>query len=184
MKKVLLSAVAIFVFGFANAQETKFGIKAGLNMANLSGDIENTSMKPAFHVGAFAEIKISDKFAVQPEVLYSAQGAKVDGGNYAFNYLNVPVMAKFFATEKFSIEAGPQIGFLMSAKGNPDEGDSIDVKEFLTSTDFGLNLGLGYDFTENFSAGLRYNFGLSNISEEDNGDIKNNVLSVSVGYKF
>ncbi|WP_300569036.1 porin family protein [Flavobacterium sp.] len=184
MKKVLLSAVAIFAFGFANAQETKFGIKAGLNMANLSGDIDDTSMKAGLHVGAFAEIKISDKFAVQPEVLFSMQGAKVDGGDYAFNYLNIPVMAKFFVTEQFSLEAGPQIGFLMSAKANPDEGDSVDVKEFLTSTDFGLNVGLGYDFTENFTAGLRYNLGLSNISDEDNGDIKNNVFSVSVGYKF
>ncbi|WP_300569033.1 porin family protein [Flavobacterium sp.] len=185
MKKVLLSAVAIFAFGFANAQETKFGVKAGLNMANLTGDVEDNSMKVGFHVGGFAEIKISDKFAVQPELLYSTQGTKFDGGSYDFNYLNIPVMAKFFATEQFSIEAGPQIGFLMSAKINPDNGDSVDVKDELKSMDFGLNFGLGYDFTENFSAGARYNFGFSNIIDaEDSGELKNGVISVSVGYKF
>jgi hypothetical protein len=50
-----------------------------------------------------------------------------------------------------------------------------------------LNLGAGYDFTEKLSAGLRYNFGLSNIAKTEDGDnieIKNGVFSLSVGYKF
>ncbi|TGD56782.1 porin family protein [Flavobacterium humi] len=184
MKKVLLTAAALFLFGFANAQETKFGVKAGLNLANLTGDLDDTSMKASFHVGGFAEIKISDKFAVQPEVLYSVQGADVDGGTYEFSYINVPIMAKFFPIPQLSLEAGPQVGFLTSAKGKPDDGPDIDVKDFLKSTDFGINLGAGYNFTDHFSAGLRYNFGLSNISDEDGGDIKNSVLSLSVGYSF
>lgn len=185
MKKVLLTAAALFAFGLANAQEAKFGLKAGLNMSNLTGDIEGTSSKVGFHVGGFAEIKISDKFAVQPEVLFSTQGADADGGSYDFNYLNVPVMAKYFVAEKFSLEAGPQVGFLMSAKINPDSGEEVDIKDELKSIDFGLNFGAGYDFTDNFSAGLRYNVGLSNlIDEDDAGEIKNSVLSLSVGYKF
>ncbi|MES2812078.1 MAG: porin family protein [Bacteroidota bacterium] len=185
MKKLLLTAAAVFAFGFANAQETKFGVKAGLNMADWGGDdADGLDSKVSFHVGGFAEIKLSDKFAFQPELLYSAQGAKADGGSYDVNYLNIPLMAKYFATEKFSIEAGPQVGFLMSAKANPDSGDSVDIKDELKSTDFGFNLGLGYNFTENLSAGLRYNLGLSQVIDADDVDVKNNVFSLSVGYKF
>jgi opacity protein-like surface antigen len=187
MKKIILSAVAVFAFGFANAQEVKFGAKAALNVATLTGDVEDASSLVGFQVGGFAEIKISDKFSVQPELLYSAQGASFDGGDTKLNYLNIPVMAKFYVADAFSLEAGPQVGFLLSAKS-----DGEDIKDFYSSTDFGINLGAGYDFTENLSVGLRYNFGLSNVT--DFGDledfigedisIKNNVFSVSVGYKF
>ena len=185
MKKVLLTAVAIFGFGFANAQEVKFGIKAGVNMATLTGDsADNLDSKIGFHVGGFAEFKVSEKFSVQPEVLFSTQGAKADGGSLDINYINIPVMAKFYATPEFSLEAGPQLGFLVSAESNPDSGSSTDVKEFLKSTDFGVNLGAGYQFTENFSAGLRYNLGLSNMAEEENVEFMNSVFSLSLGYRF
>lgn len=193
MKKIILSAIAVMAFGFANAQETKFGVKAGLNIANLGGDIEDNKSLVGFHVGGFAEIKLSEKFAVQPELLYSTQGTKFDGeGDPKFNlgYLNVPVMAKFYVAEKFSLEAGPQIGFLLSAKAKGEaEGVEVevDLKDEYKSVDFGLNFGAGYDFTENLSAGIRYNLGLSNIYDgEGSDDYKesNGVFSLSVGYKF
>lgn len=188
MKKLLLTAAAVFAFSFANAQETKFGVKAGLNLANLSGDVDNNSSRLSFQVGGFAEFKLSDKFAIQPELLYSAQGTKLDVGAsedvvLALDYINIPVMAKYFATEKLSLEVGPQIGFLTSAKAKFD-GESEDIKDGLKSTDFGVNFGLGYNFTENISAGLRYNLGLSNIADDDNADLKNGVFALSVGYKF
>jgi opacity protein-like surface antigen len=186
MKKIILSAVAVLVFGFANAQ-VKFGAKAALNVATLNGDFEDASSLIGFQIGGFAEIKVSEKFAVQPELLYSAQGASFDGGDINLNYLNIPVMAKFYVADAFSLEAGPQIGFLLSAKN-----DGEDTKDFYSSTDFGINLGAGYDFTENLSVGLRYNFGLSNVA--DFGDLEdfigedisanNGVFSVSLGYKF
>ncbi|WP_136668743.1 porin family protein [Flavobacterium sp. H122] len=185
MKKLLLTVAAVFAFSFANAQETKFGVKAGLNLADWSGDdADGIDSKVGFHVGGFAEIKLNDKFALQPELLYSAQGGKADGGTYNVDYINIPVMAKFYATEKFSVEAGPQVGFLVSAKAKPDSGDDIDIKDELKSTDFGVNLGLGYNFTDNISAGLRYNLGLSQVVDADDVDVKNNVFSLSVGYKF
>ncbi|OUL62083.1 porin family protein [Flavobacterium sp. AJR] len=203
MKKITLSIVAVLAFGFANAQEVKFGVKGGINLSTFTGDVENASSKVGFQVGGFAEIKLTEKFSIQPELLYSLQGAKFEesgeGFSYEntdkFSYLNIPVMAKYYVAEKFSLEAGPQIGFLLSAKSdftNTDEffgttsGDE-DVKDFYKSIDFGVNFGAGYDFTENLSAGLRYNLGLSNIAENeegDNGKIKNSVFSLSVGYKF
>lgn len=188
MKKIILTAVAVCAFSFANAQETKFGAKVALNVATLTGDVENASSLIGFQIGGFAEFKISDKFAIQPELLFSTQGATVEseGTEVDFNlsYLNIPIMAKYYASPKFSIELGPQIGFLTSAKGKA-MGVSVDVEEFFKSTDFGLNFGAGYDFTNKFSAGVRYNLGLSNIADDSGGDsVQNSVFSISLGYKF
>ena len=183
MKKIILTALAVCAFSFANAQGSKFGAKVALNIATLTGDAEGASSLVGFQIGGFAEFKISEKFAIQPELMYSTQGASYDGGgDFKLDYINIPVMAKYYVAKSFSLEAGPQIGFLVSAKA---EGE--DVKDFVESVDFGLNLGAGYDFTEKFSAGLRYNFGLSNVAKTEPGDdtdIKNGVFSLSVGYKF
>lgn len=204
MKKIILSAIAIFMFGVVSAQDVKFGVKGGLNFANLTGDIENAAMKIGFNVGGFAEIKVSEKFAVQPELLYSTQGAKSDDsevdGSISLGYINIPVMAKFYVAESFSLEAGPQIGFLTSAKYKFDSeifDVDADVKDAYKSIDFGLNFGAGYDFTPNLSAGFRYNLGLSNIIDtkvggdeefefENENDYteKNSVFSLSLSYKF
>lgn len=37
MKKIILCAIAIMAFGFANAQKTRFGVKGGLNIATING---------------------------------------------------------------------------------------------------------------------------------------------------
>lgn len=200
MKKVILAAIAVMAFGFANAQDVKFGLKGGINLSRFSGDIEDASSKIGFQVGGFAEFKLTDKFSIQPELLYSTQGAKFEESevNYFYkekintNYLNVPVMAKYYVASKFSVEAGPQIGFLLSAKDKWEEmyygeknSGTDDAKDDIKSVSFGLNVGAGYDFTENVSVGVRYNFGLSNISDFDSdAKIHNNVVSLSVGYKF
>lgn len=203
MKKIMLTAVAVMAFAFSNAQETRFGVKAGANLSNFSGDVEDTKSLFGFHVGGFAEFKLSDKFAIQPELLFSTQGAKSEESGDGFkvenksnlSYINVPVMAKYYIVEKFSVEAGPQIGFLVSAKEKSEatiEGlgsvsTDEDAKDFYESINFGVNFGAGYDFTENLSVGLRYNLGLSNIAKTEDGEdfkVNNNVFSLSVGYKF
>jgi long-subunit fatty acid transport protein len=206
MKKIILTAAAVFAFSFANAQDVKFGAKAGLNISSITGDnTEDVSSKIGFQVGGFAEIKISDKFAIQPELLYSAQGAKSkysevvpDLGTFTgkftqkLAYLNIPVMAKYYVTEGFSLEAGPQLGFLLSAESEQTdsfEGDSVtettDNKKDFNSTDFGFNLGAGYDVTENINLGLRYSIGLNNIVKENGSDSNSNSnLAFAVGYKF
>jgi hypothetical protein len=182
MKKLLLSAFAVCAFAFTtNAQEVTFGAKAGLNLANLTGDVEGNSMLAAAHVGGMAEISFSDKFAVQPEVLFSMQGASSDFGDLNLNYINIPIMAKYFVTEEISLEAGPQIGLLMSAKA-----DGEDVKDFYSGTDFGLNIGAGYKMESGLNFGLRYGIGMSNIidAEGSEADVKNSNIQVSVGYFF
>ncbi|MFZ0598175.1 MAG: outer membrane beta-barrel protein, partial [Flavobacterium sp.] len=80
MKKVILCAIAIMAFGFANAQKTRFGVKGGLNIATIGGADESNALV-GFQLGGFAEINIWKKLYIQPELLFSAQGAKFDGYN-------------------------------------------------------------------------------------------------------
>ena len=189
MKKVILAA---FVLGTCTAafaqQQLKFGPKAGVNFANLSG-VDNTEMKTGFHVGAVAEIKFNEKFSIQPEVVYSAQGAKGMLNNIEgkanLDYINIPILAKYYIVDGFSVEAGPQVGFLVKAEGKGTVNNvsvTTDVKDNFKSTDFGLGFGLAYDLPVN----ARYNLGLSDIrNNTSSGDaIKNNVIQVGIGYKF
>jgi opacity protein-like surface antigen len=120
--------------------------------------------------------------------MYSSLGAKPDvlgtTVTASADYIVVPVMAKFYVADAFSLEAGPQVGFLMSAKLKAD-GDSVDNKDEYNTTDFGLNLGAGYDFTENISAGVRYTLGLSNIAKDSGSDkVMNNNFALALAYKF
>ncbi|WP_010255134.1 porin family protein [Myroides injenensis] len=193
MKKITLSIVAALAFGFAaNAQtpDVKFGAKAGLNIANLTGSDASTSSITSFHVGAVAEIFINEKFSVQPELLYSAQGAesKFDFGfgskklKMKLDYINIPIMAKYYVWEGLNIQAGPQLGFNVKGK---IEGE--DIKDNVKGFDFGLNFGAGYELPVGVFFDARYNVGLTNTFKKVEGEeikAKNGVFQISVGYKF
>lgn len=196
MKKIILTVVMVFTLGFVNAQEKAdmaFGVKGGLNISTITNaDVDGVNSKSlvGFHVGFFGEFMISNKFAIQPEVLYSAQGTELEfegiSGDLKLDYITIPVMAKYYVADAFSLELGPQIGFLVSAKAKSD-GESEDVKDELKSTDVSLNFGLGYDITQNFMIGARYSLGLTRLQDElipGEDESKNSVFQISVGYKF
>lgn len=207
MNKFFLSVVAIFAFGIMSAQEINYGIKAGFNLAYLAGESEGVHPIAGFHAGGFVEFKLTDKFSLQPEVLYSMQGAEMraiviyNDVNFTseskarLNYINVPVMAKFYVVPRFSIEAGPQIGFLTSAKEETsfdflvdnqmyNTTEKYDIKNTVKTVDFALNIGAGFEFTKNIFAQARYNFGLTRVNDDNSRDLKNSVLQISLGYKF
>lgn len=221
MKKTLLTVATSVVVAFgvqaqsqpkASAGDFKFGFKGGYNLSSLGGDVEDVKSLSGFHLGAFVEVPVSEKFAIQGEVLYSAQGVKSKyseseaflGNTYEYryeskshlNYINVPVFAKYYVLDKLSIEAGPQFGFLVGAKNKgseyetmngvvrADESFNRDIKDGLKTFEFGLGIGASYYFTENLFAGARYNFGLSNVEKDNDFKVHNNVLQVSVGYRF
>ncbi|MEN2414850.1 porin family protein [Flavobacterium mesophilum] len=192
MKKIILSALAIIVFGFANAQGTgsRLGIKAGVNFPNNADFNENKNLI-GYQIGVFSEIKMEENFGIQPELFYSTHGVRnkfiMDDIAYdneiKLSYLNLPILAKYFVTQGLSVQAGPQIGFLMQAKEN-----GINITDHVKTVDFGLNFGIGYNFLEYCSVDLRYNLGLSNALDYNIGDnnykIKSNVFSLAVGYKL
>lgn len=198
MKKVILAAFVLGICTTAFAQQqVKFGPKAGVNFANFSG-LDNSEMKTGFHVGAVAEIKFNEKFSIQPEVVYSAQGSKFTQNFPVLgevkttlnnDYINIPILAKYYVVDGFSVEAGPQVGFLIKSEAKVENGSgsvTTDSKNDYKSTDFGLGLGLAYDLPVGLFVNARYNLGLSDIRENtSSGDaVKNNVIQVGIGYKF
>ena len=183
MKKgLLLFVCAIAITSLTHAQ-VRFGFKAGANLANLTGDVEDTKMKFGFNAGAVAKISVSEAFSVQPELVFSTQGSKFDGGGDAalkFNYINLPILAQY-NTSGFVIETGPQFGFLMSAKFD-DGDDDVDIKDELKGLDISWAIGAAYLTESGFGVNARFNLGLSNISDSDEGKIKNSVIQIGVFY--
>ena len=206
MKKLFLLTFILTAFTI-NAQDVTFGAKAGLNFASMTGDdAEGLDGRTSFHLGVTAEIAVSDVFSIQPELLYSGQGftdsyRELDfegsGVDIDFdltgrvNYLNLPIMAKYYASDSFSLEFGPQIGFLLSAEtevegsgGGVSASETNDLKDALKSTDFALNLGAGYKLDSGLNFGLRYSIGMTDVPDGDSDGFKHSVLQLSVGYNF
>lgn len=183
-----------------NAQEVEYGVKGGLNVASLRGSDKGFDSRGGFHIGGFAEIKMSEQFFLQPELLFSQQGTKGTFLELAgaqlyeventirYDYLNIPVMLKFYFLKDFSLLAGPQIGYLVSAKEKIKVKSislQTDVKNELKELDFGFNFGMGYNFTKSVFAEATYNLGLTYLGKESEmQDIRNRVVQVSLGYKF
>ena len=178
-----------------NAQSSKreegivLGVKGGLNMSNFMGDVEDQGMRTSIHLGLLAEIIVSDNFSVQPELLYSGQGSTYTGSAPGFartklDYLTVPVLGKFGLTDKLSFEAGPQLGFLVSAKRKTNT--SNDKIEGVKTLDFGLNAGLEYELGSGVIFQGRYNLGLTDtgLTGDSNKRASNSVIQFSIGYLF
>jgi hypothetical protein len=184
MKKVFFAI--LFISGvFATQAQMKFGAKGGVNIASvkISGDGENmtTSNRTSIALGAFGNFSLSEKFKIQPELLYAGLGGKEEGVTAKFDYLAIPILGQFYATKKLYLQAGPQLGILLSAK---QEGE--DIKEFLKSTDLQLLFGGGFYITEKFSVDVRYGFSMGNVYSVDFDEIKskNRAISLTLGYSF
>lgn len=162
MKKLILSVFVLANIGFANAQEgVRFGVKGGVDLAQAKvkfdtgfGTYEATESETGFFVGGFAEIGISEKFAIQPELYYV--------GINDFDMISLPVQAKFEFVPKFHALVGPSFNFLLDA----------DEDEFKVNLDFGAS----YDITEDFDVNAKYSVGF--------GDVSINGLFIGAGYKF
>ncbi len=187
MKKIILVAVVLLAASIdMQAQLVKFGIKGGLNYANQNGSnitVNSTNYDneaiTSYHVGLLAEVKLTDGFAIQPELLYSTQGATYKNAVEEFNnelgYLSIPVLAKLSLNKFISLDFGPQASFLLSERKN------VDFKESETF-EFGVAGGLSFNVTKNFFLQGRYVAGLTEATRD--ATVKNSVVQVSAGFKF
>lgn len=182
MKK-LLFAIAFLYAGTLSAQQFEFGAKAGVNFASLNGDdIEGLDGRTGFHLGLVAELPVSEKFSVQPEVLYSALGATASEGDgtIKFDYISLPVMAKYYVVDGLSLEAGPQIAINVVAEAEMD-GESEEIEDVET-LEFAAGFGAGYQLPMGLFFQARYVLGINEAWEFPG--LKNNVFQLSAGYKF
>ncbi len=174
MRRYLLLAITL-VFCTALKAQT-FGIKGGVNFANLTGnDSDGFKGQTGFHIGALVEFGLVGRLSIQPELLYSVQGAEIGGENYKLNYATLPVMLKFDIDGSLSVHAGPQFALLAS------ETAGIMPKE-ANNYDFAIAAGLEYAITDGLFVQARYVRGQTQVFED--ADIKNSVIQMSLGFYF
>ena len=207
MKRLIFPSIVVCVVmlfaGTGFAADIGFGVKGGIALAGYSGDdSDDFASKLGFHAGGFATMQLMDMLSLQPEVLFSAIGAKGDlsgfDGKYKENlsYIEIPVLVKFYPPISLpvalNIFAGPSLGINLSGKYTAsgdyetligdDKGDLEDDFAYdLKTLVFGLSLGAGVDI-DKIVIDARYTMGLT--SYEEDLDLKNSVFSVMAGYRF
>ena len=209
MKKTAFLATALLAtdaISSAQAQDIRFGLRAGANYSNLSGNIKNEDTynnKVGFLGGVMLNVPLlaDDLLSIQPEILYSQKGfenkptefSSVLGkqkreGNVNYNYIDVPLLLKFKALG-FVAEAGPQYSYLLSSNnetkttttptvGSPTVSETKDKNDVsgLNRNELGYLAGVGYEATNGLSLNLRYTGAFSDFVKSDNSTYFNGDL--------
>ncbi|GGA95242.1 porin family protein [Puia dinghuensis] len=190
MKKLALVLFAGISFATAHAQ-VQFGLKAGANFATQTGsDAGDAKTLTNVNAGAFLRLAIAPHLGIQPELVYSGQGASYDVTNgtlkYHANYMNIPVLLKYSWPVGPYVETGPQLGFLLSAHQSIN-GNSTNDKNSYNTTDLAWVFGVGVRIPRSpVGIDLRYNVGIANVEDRNttgsNGSIRNDVLQLGITY--
>lgn len=187
MKKLFCIVAAIIILSTAKAQETHFGVKAGVNIASVEvEDGDDLNSKVGLHIGGLAHIHISQHFALQPELVFSMQGGKAEDNDdvkLKLNYINIPVLAQYMINDGFRLQTGPQLGFLVGAESKAGDVE-VDQKDNYSTIDFSWTFGAGYLFPSGFGVDARYNHGISNISDVNAVEVRNRVFQFGLFYQF
>ena len=190
MKKIILSlGLLAGVAGAANAQEARFGVKAGVNLANVTGsDGPNKKNLVGATAGVMADFSFSDLISLHPEVLFSQKGVKFEASNNTAQvrttYIDVPLLLRVKADGLF-FEAGPQLGFLAAQKTEINGTTISTSTDGTRKVDVGYIAGVGYQLPQGLELGVRYNGGISDLSDPSGSSkSRNSVFQFQVGYLF
>lgn len=187
MKKIFLLMGTIICMEGALAQNTQLGIKGGINVSNLSYDNDyDADSKVGLHVGLLAHIHAGRNLALQPEVVFSMQGAEFGNEELQANYLNVPFLFQYLvpAAPGLRLETGPQVGVLLGAEWEHSNGVDEDYEHRMKKTDLGWALGLGYLSASGLGFDARYNIGLTEVFKGAPNDVYNRVWQIGLFYQF
>ncbi len=192
---ILCMATLIAICSHAQKKSHVFGLKTGLNLSRFHSDSRESDVKPGFNVGLYLKTPLGRNTWLRPELYYSNQGEREDVGANAtglsakhstnLNYLNLPVL--FEAGKRVTVQAGPQVSYLISAYDRTELADQRTKQNILTSTnriDMAAVVGIGINPHESFNAGMRLNYGLMEVFREGNYEVRNHVFHVYVGYTF
>jgi hypothetical protein len=189
MKQLSLIILVTLVSTSAFAQPP-IGVRAGVNFSNqqikTNGDLETLETKTGFMLGMYFNAEVTDKIAIQPEIMFSGMGSELTSSDRTnvFNYLSIPVFFRYNLSRNVYLHAGPQFGVLLTARLS--DGDNfVDIKETYKGTEWGANGGIGINI-QKFDGGVRYYLGLSNIAKESNvaDSYKNNAVQLYIGYRL
>lgn len=202
MKKLFVFVLAFCLAEISLAQ-VQGGFKAGINIAQLhlkyrshSPRYETSDVAPGFLFGGFVTVKASDAISIQPELIFSRVGGKLEIPyqdappgieTYKVNYVSVPVMVQFKIGKFFIIQAGPQFGILTEANVEivaPGGGEREEnINRLFKPFDFGFNAGAGFTLKK-FSLDVRYSIGIAKAMNSYYFDATNNAAQISLSYQL
>ncbi|MFM2117601.1 MAG: hypothetical protein RL316_791, partial [Bacteroidota bacterium] len=190
---ILLIASALLISFHSNGQ-FHVGVKAGANVTKVDGKSFKDEFKSGYMLGGFAEIKLSKKLYVQPELLINQYNTRLDT-NYnnlvgnIFNgltsvkldYLSIPILLNYRMGGGFiSLQAGPQYGVLIDKNNSILQNTGNAFRNGDLSLLGGVQVKAGA-----FRINGRYFVGLSNINDITNDSKwKNQGFQLSVGLTF
>lgn len=202
----IMSLVMLFIGPNKTQAQPKFGIRAGLNMANFAGnDADNTDYRMGLIAGGYLRIPFSENVSLQPEILYSQRGAKTDGSIFGIesstdirmNYLSIPLQAVYTIDDVLNIYAGPGLAFFLDGKAKTNvegsflgqnfnsSGESDINKDNTNSPDLFITAGLGYQ-SGSLQVDFKYLRGFNKaLQVNDNEfDLYHSDFQLVVGYLF
>jgi hypothetical protein len=198
MKKIAILAIAAVVTTATYAQmTTTFGIKAGVqNNLLVSRETGGSDTRMAytgfgFHVGGIADLKFSEHFSVQPQLLFVSKGIKLsDDNNLSMLNIDLPINL-LYRNNGFFIGAGPNFSYGISGKLKEDGSDDEDIYEevggesLFKRFDIGVNTTLGYEFPSGLLLSAQYTPGLADLSNTDSdGKFNHRSFGFTIGYLF
>jgi hypothetical protein len=190
MKRIIVFSVVVLSSSFVNAQGFSFGPKVGANISGISGLQFKNGYEFGYHLGGFAEIMISDKIGIQPEVLWS-QTALTTGSSLSdlystslseltkikLNYITIPILLNIRPAKFITFQVGPQFGILQDKKNSV----STNVQSAFKSGDFSMLAGVQLKVLS-FRVYGRYGIGLTNINDLSNQEAwKSRTLQIGIG---
>lgn len=189
MKKIIFAAAALVMCtATLSAQNFDWGIKGGMNLANLT-KIDDSKVKPSIFIGGFANFEVIDNLlSIQPEVLYSRQGAYFKEGGVKewrrLNYLNIPIMCKLELIDNLTLDLGPQFGIMLNSKAKIKDGGTTIKRSIrgLKNFDVSFGMGLSYRICPLFDVSARYNLGLTKVTDIGRDKAKNSVFQIGAGF--
>lgn len=175
----------------------KYGVKAGVNLSNMSNDMTFDpafSMGTGFQLGALVNFHWGQRTAsslpgtgllgLQPELLFSNQVIKSDGGDIKLNYIKVPVMLKVYPSARLSVEVGPELSYLISSSPEFVKVDGAAVKVGdCKGFNFCAGFGAAYEFNFGLMVGARYSMGFTDLGKSLKWKNSSNI-QITAGWLF
>ncbi len=203
MKKLMLLAVMMITTMATRAQVSEGTLtvmpKVGFNYSDVSGAGKIIDNKGGFAAGAEVEYRINTWLGLSGGLMYEQQGFKhkQSDNKLKTEYINIPILARFYVWKGLALSTGLQPGFLTKAKFGKSE--EIDVKSDINKFDLAVPVAISYDFPFGLNLELKYYDGIVDVIKDKAGNTfgtssmtsrwyeeknKNRTLQLSIGYKF